>query len=367
MTNEFKVKLERVRNLMIKEDLDGVLLATVQNYFWISCGKNGFVDKSSESATTKVLITKDRQYAICNSSEMYRTFEEELTDGSFELIGFQWHESEEAALQPYIKGKKIGCDKKLYGFRDITEEIQKLRYSLTDEEVERYREIGPECAGILEEAVRRIEPGETEFQAGARAAQLLMAKGYQVPVLLVGSDERLLKYRHPIPTAKEIHKCAMIAICGQKYGLTVSVSRIVSFVPLSEEIRKRYEAVVKIDATYILNTKAGIPANMILKKGYEVYASEGYEKDFHLHHQGGPLGYPTRDFCTNLQNDTPVAENQAYSWNPTIAGVKAEDTYIIHGVTQEIISYTGTWVYRDVTVEAGTIRRPDILVKEEYV
>jgi len=363
MTNELKVKLERVRSLMANEELDGILLTTVPNFYWISCGKSGFVDKSSESAVAKVLITDDRQYVVCNSSEMFRIMEEELTDGSFELISFNWHENEEAALQPYIKGKKIGCDKELHGFKNLMSDIQRLRYSLTEEEVRRYREIGPECAGILEEAVRQIIPGETEFEAGARAVQMLMAKGYQVPVLLVGSDDRLLKYRHPIPTAKEIQKCAMIAICAQKYGLTVSISRIVNFGPLSEEIRKKFDAVVKIDATYILNTRVGVPSNEILKKGYEAYASLGYEKDFHLHHQGGPLGYLTRDFCTNFENDTPVVLNQGYSWNPTIAGVKSEDTYIIQGDTQDIISYTGTWVYRNVTVGEVSIRRPDILIK----
>ena len=344
MTAEVKEKLKRVRTLMQAKKLDGILLTTVQNFFWISGGKQGFVDKSSESATAKVLILENEQYAICNSSEQYRVFDEELTDKTFKLIAYKWHEDEKKILQPYMEGKKIGSDTGIYGTIPMGPEIQELRYSLTPAEIKRYHEIGPECAGILEKAVRETKPGETEFQAAGRVTSMLMAKGYQVPVCLVASDERILKYRHPLPTAKKIGGSVLIAICGQKYGLTVSITRMAYFKAIPAEIRKKYDVLLNVDATYILNTKVGVPSCEILKKGYEAYKAGGYGRDFDLHHQGGPLGYPTRDFCTKFCDDQKVVSNQGYSWNPTIAGVKLEDTYIIRGNRQDIVSDTGKWV-----------------------
>ena len=59
-----------------------------------------------------------------------------------------------------------------------------------------------------------------------------------------------------------------------------------------------------------------------------------------------------------------VYAHQGYSWNPTIAGVKLEDTYIIQETGQEIVSDTGNWVYREITVDGRTIRRPDIWIQE---
>lgn len=364
MTREVTEKIERVRTMLEKEKLDGVLLTSIPNFFWITGGRNGFVDKGTGAAAVKILITKEKAYVICNSSERYRVMDEELAGESFELIAYKWHEDEESILTPYLENKRIGSDTGVFGTVDVAGQIQKLRYVLTEEERERMPRIGPECAQILEDAVRDIAPGETELEAAGRVTGRLVAKGYQVPVCLVASDERMHKYRHPLPTEKKIDKYAMIAICGQKYGLTVSISRIISFGPLPEDIRKKYEALLKIDATYILNTKAGVRSRDILAKAYEVYADEGYEADFHLHHQGGALGYLTRDYCTNFKTEDEVLDHQGYSWNPTIAGVKLEDTYIINGDTQEIISDTGNWVYREVEIDGKKIRRPDIWIKQ---
>ena len=66
--------------------------------------------------------------------------------------------------------------------------------------------------------------------------------------------------------------------------------------------------------------------------------------------------------CTDFSNTETVLEHQAFSWNPTIAGVKAEDTFIVIDGKPEVISHTGSWVYEDVTYKGQHILRPGILV-----
>ena len=191
----------------------------------------------------------------------------------------------------------------------------------------------------------------------------LMAQGFEVPVCLIAADERLLMYRHPLPVGAVVRERAMIAICAQKYGLTVSMSRIVSFAPLDAETQSKYDALLRVDATYIVNTVVGARAGDIVQKGHAAYEQGGYEPDFHLHHQGGALGYCTRDYCAGEKNPSIVLNGQAFSWNPTIAGVKCEDTYLVLDGHQEIVSDTGAWVYRDVAVDGKTVRRPLILIQ----
>lgn len=365
MTREVKEKLTRVRDWMEQKSFDGALLTTNPNFFWITGGKQGFVDKGTMNAAAHVLITRDKAYVICNSSERYRIMEEELTDGAFELIAYRWHEKEEEVLRPYLEGKRIASDTGIYGSENQGAELQTLRYVLTKEEEERLEEIGLESAQILEASVRDVKQGETEWEAVGRVAGRLMAKGYQVPVCLIASDERVLKYRHPLPTDKRIEKYVLIAVCAQKYGLTSSITRLKSFGPVPEELRKKYEALLKVDAAFILNTRAGVPVKSVLEKGYEAYRREGYEADFHLHHQGGGLGYLTRDYCADFGTEDLVLNRQGFSWNPTIAGVKLEDTYVVHGDSQKIVTETGGWIYREVTVDGKTIQRPDILVQQE--
>lgn len=358
---EVQEKIKRVRALMEEKGYDAVVLSTNENFFWITGGKRAFVDKSGPAAS-KILITKEKSYAVCNSSERYRVMEEELAGGDFELIGYLWHEDEAEALKPYLEGKKVVSDDGCYG-ENKGNEIQPLRYLLTDEEIARFREIGPESAGILEESCRMIAQGETEEEIAGRTTGMLMAKGYQVPVCLVAADERLKKYRHPIPTENKVSKYAMVAICAQKYGLTISISRLVSFGEVDEDKQKRLKAVVKADAAYILSTVPGAKAVDVLEAGKAVYEQEGYGEDFHLHHQGGALGYPTRDYCTNFGCTEVVHERQGFSWNPTIAGVKCEDTFLVIDGKQEVVSHTGNWTYEDVEYNGKHILRPGILVK----
>ena len=135
---EIEEKILRVRELMEEKGYDAVVLNTNENFFWITGGKSAFVDKSGPAAS-KILITKDKSYAVCNSSERYRVMEEELDGLGFELIGYLWHEDEAKILEPYLKGLKVVSDNGCYG-ENKGSEIQPLRYILTDEEIARFRE-----------------------------------------------------------------------------------------------------------------------------------------------------------------------------------------------------------------------------------
>ena len=359
-SSESKEKFQRVRNFMNLRHYDGVLFTTTGNFSWITCGKSAFVNKSSPFSVAKIYITSDREYVICPSSEMFRIPEEELAGSSFELVSYRWHDSEEKKLQELFRGGRVASDSGVYGTDNCGKELQMLCYSLTEAEVDRYREIGPETSHMVEDCCRMIRRGETEFSIAAKVSAKFMEKGYRLPVCLVAADKRLLRYRHPIPTFNTVDKYAMIAVCAQKYGLVVSLSRIVCFGKLDDEIRRKYDALLQIDAAYILNTVEGARTGDIVRNAYEVYVKTGYENDFHLHHQGGALGYLTRDYCATTECDEKVLPNQAFSWNPTIAGTKLEDTYLIHG-NEEIISQIPTWPSREVAFGDKTVRRPLIL------
>jgi len=108
ITDEVQVKLDRVRGLMKEKHLDVVLLSKNENFFWITGGKSAFVDKSGPAAS-KIMITAEQNYVVCNSSERYRVMDEELTDGTFELIPYLWHESEAKVLEQYFS-QVADCD-----------------------------------------------------------------------------------------------------------------------------------------------------------------------------------------------------------------------------------------------------------------
>jgi Xaa-Pro aminopeptidase len=361
-TAEFAEKLRRVRGFLIEQKYDAALFTRNDFFSWLSCGKYAFVDKSSETAVAFFLVTRDETLVFCNSSEKFRIPEEELRDLPVTVVAYPWNDDSEKYIREKLRGMKAASDNGAFGTENRLADLSALRFVHTGEEIARYREIGPIIAGIVESGLRAVQPGQTELELAGTITGLLMSQGCQVPVCLVASDERTLKYRHPLPTNKKIEDIVLIGVCAQKYGLTVSLSRMAGFKPLPDEIQRKMDAVAKIDAAYIAATVQGARAGEIIKTGKAVYEETGFGKDFFLHHQGGALGYATRYYCAAEQDTNTVMDGQAFSWNPTIAGVKSEDTYLVFGGDQQIISRTGNWPQRIVEVKGKTLERPDILL-----
>ena len=80
-------------------------------------------------------------------------------------------------------------------------------------------------------------------------------------------DERIRKYRHPLPTAKKLKRHAILVLCARQHGLIVSVTRLVHFGKLPSDLRRRHDAVCAIDAAFISNTRIGTPVREIFRRG----------------------------------------------------------------------------------------------------
>ena len=70
---------------------------------------------------------------------------------------------------------------------------------------------------------------------------------------------------------------------------------------------------------------------------------------------------PGRDFRATPTTDAVVLPNQAFAWNPSIAGTTSEDTIIALPDSVEILSAHGDWPMISIETESAPIPRPDIL------
>lgn len=147
----------------------------------------------------------------------------------------------------------------------------------------------------------------------------------------------------------------MAAICAQRKGLIVSITRLAHFGPLSDDLKRRHEACCRVDRTLHDATKPGTKWADILDRAIECYEQTGYAEEWKKHHQGGPMGYEARDFKVTPTESRTVQENQLVGWNPSITGTKSEDTILSTG---EVVTRMSDWPMLD----AGGINRPDILV-----
>jgi antitoxin VapB len=208
-------------------------------------------------------------------------------------------------------------------------------------------------AGVLELCLRKIPLGGTELAVASIVAHYCRQMGLSVPVLLVASDHRIEKYRHPIPKDKTIDKTVMVAVCPRQHGLMVAMTRLVHFgKKLPPELRRKHDAVCKVDAAFHAATAPGQRWCDIFGVGQQVYRETGYADEWKQHHQGGPMGYEGRDYKATPSETRRVVENQAVGWNPSITGTKSEDTILSSG---EVITAMKNWPV------CGS--RPDILCR----
>jgi len=260
-------------------------------------------------------------------------------------------------------GGRVASDDASAGTTPLPAGFQELRYSLTDAEVTRYRALGLDCGLALAEVAGGIVPGETEAAIAARTAAACLELGILPHVVLVAADERIRKYRHPIFTNARVHTCVMVVLCGMRHGLICSLTRLTHFGKLSRDLRRRHDAVTRIDATLNARTRVGRGVGDILKAGVAQYAEAGFAEEWTLHHQGGPTGYAGRDYLATPEEARTVQLNQAFAWNPSITGTKCEDTILALKSGPLVISLAGDWPTVTHRVDGMAMQRPDILVK----
>jgi Xaa-Pro aminopeptidase len=361
---EISEKQRRVNAFLEAGGYDALLLGGTDNFAWFTAGGDCHVNTAAEAGVGALLIDRERKVLITNNVERGRLLEEELAGQGFEEEISLWVEDGlGAAVGRAAPGAKVAADVAVEGAVVCPAEIARLRWSLTPEEVARYRTLGREVGEAIGEACMALAPGMTEHEAGALLAGAHFERGIAPIVVLVAADERLLKYRHPIPTGNRIERTVMLVVCGRRQGLIVSATRIVHFGPLAEELRKKHQAVMAVDGAFMAHTRPGNRIGEVFGAGLEAYAAQGYAEEWKLHHQGGPTGYAARDYRATADTEDLVELNQAFAWNPSITGTKSEDTMIATTEGPEVISSSPGFPTVQVAVEGLNVQRPDILVR----
>ena len=355
-------KHQRIIALLDKNNLDGLLIQQVSNFAWATDGAASYVNTAGTYGTGTLLITKAHQHLVTNNIEAPRYDQEEkLKETGWEFhIGSWYLESDH--LSKLTKGLRLGADHPHPDAVDLSSELSLIRSYLDEKEQERFWSLSRSCAQAMDEAIRSIYPGMSEYRIAGILAEAAQSRGAQPIVNLVATDERTFKFRHPLPTQKVMDRYAMLVLCGRRQGLVCSITRLVHFGPLSDELVLKSKAVAAIDAAMITATRPGVPVGDIFEVMKTAYDKVGYPDEYQLHHQGGPAGYDPREFIAKHGSDALVAAGQAYAWNPSITGCKSEDTILVTKDGFEIMTEIKGWPTIPVDVNGNTILRPGILV-----
>jgi antitoxin VapB len=358
---ELTLKQKRIQTLLAEKNLDALWLQRTSSFAWATCGAASYINTASTTGAASLLITPNARYLITNNIERPRLEnEEQLAAQGWEFRTAFWHDAN-PAIAELTRGLKLGTDFPVAGATDLSNEMARLRANLTSEENERIRALGKICAEAMNAAIHAVRPGQTEFEIAARLGQEAQTRGAQPIVNLIATDERVFNYRHPLPTAKQMDQYAMLVLVGRKGGLCCSMTRLVHFGKLPDELRRKAEACARVDATFIAATRPGKKSSEVVQRAIDAYAAAGFADEWHLHHQGGSTGYEPREYLGAPNSNDVVARGQAYAWNPSITGTKSEDTILVGDHSNEVITQIAGWQTISINVDGQVIERPAIL------
>jgi len=361
---DVKIKEERVRAFLEREGLDALVLGRQDDFAWITAGGDSRVITTSEMGFAYLVITRDLKWLVSQWMDGQRFVDEHVAGQGYELVTPYWHQgSPEDKVLELTKGMRVGADFALPGARQYGAEIVDLHYPLTDLDIDRCRWIGRTADQILTQVAQDLQPGMTEREIAARLLYEYALAGLTIDVLIVGADERIERYRHPIPTDNALQRYALLHPAARRWGLHANVTRLVHFGEPSPETRRAMDAAATVGAHVATMLAPGVRFADILVEQKRLYAELDYPDEWNYHFQGGITGYTLGDAARCLNPEARVVERQAYDYFITVTGAKFEEFLLLteHGI--EIASQGSGWPMRNIDTPRGAIAVPDVLIR----
>lgn len=361
---ETQTKLQRVRELLFRTGLRGILLKSQANFSWITSGGLNVVTISDIQGIASILITAESAYFITNNIELPRMRDEErLGELGFEPVVFEWFSGQESdAVANIVPPKQVGCDCQVSNYRYLEKEIRELRYALLPPEIDRYLWLGEKASMALEKALSDfVRPGMKESEVAGELSKELWKNRIDSVCYQAAADERAFRYRHAIPTERPIARYVMLNVNARKWGLITTVTRSAHFGKLDPGLAKQYLDNTYIECGMIAYSRPGTLLRDIFARTCELYDILGYAGEWKNHHQGGAQGYCNRDYLMKPDSVEQVLENQCFCWNPSIEGTKSEDAFIAQKGGHLFITKPMIFPTVNIDLEGLTFIRPALL------
>lgn len=342
-------KLTRLQNALVHWQLDAVLLTRRDNIAWLTEGGSYYVVERAETGVASLLISRDNVLLLAPDNELPRILAEEPLPFACGSKHYPWYQS----LSSVLPAGNIGSDSPVADGTDIQQRMIALRQGLSLDEQQRFRALGKEAALVVEKVARQVHQGVTEWQVEAEITRACLAQGIRPVCTLVAADERIAAFKHPVPTHKRLAQKMMITLGAERDGLHVSLSRLVHLGEPDAALRQRILTLANIHADMLCATQPQRSWSVVFADITRAYHKHGHAEAWRDHHQGGPAGYGCRDWIIMAETTGEVLTQTAVAWNPTLSGVKSEDTFLITSDGTEALTRSDNWPL--ITLHRGDI------------
>ena len=333
-----------VRSVSSEDHAAGLVLTGPAAVAWACGGVAPPVDRSAASDLVWAVFTPAGAALITSNVEADRIREEydPGAHGFTDLVTVPWHDpgafvtaAERLAGAP---ARLLAADGNPAFGIDAADELIGLRLALSAPEQDDLLELGRDAATALQAALTTWRPGERDLDIQARCAALLEGTGADAPVLIVGGDDRLERYRHPMAIGAPVRRVVMAVVVARRSGLHAAATRFAAVAPLDTAQADLRRRVLTIDEAVLSASRPGATYGEALAALDAAYARAGAPGAWASHYQGGPIGFAQREFefapgqAGSRWHNEPIAAGHALAWNPSLpGGAKVEDTYLVTG------------------------------------
>jgi Xaa-Pro dipeptidase len=343
----------------LRERHDGrpLVLSSVGAVAWATGGLSSPIDRVAPSDPVWVVVDDDAVTLIVSSVEVER-LESELDRRNFDarVVSAPWYEpgAHRAAVELLLGARAATCLSEGTLGTDVSEDLTAARLSLGAAEREVLAALAAAATTAVEAAAHSWRPGvTTDFDAAAEVSAGLERVGADAVCLIVGGDDRVRRFRHPLATGIRVDDLLMIVVVARSQGLHVALTRIAAThvdARLDDDLARCDE----VHHAILAAAHVGATWGDVYATVGDAYSKVGAPQAWRGHFQGGPIGYAQREFELSPESsaspwwDVRIDESTAMAWNPSLAGgAKIEDTYVVESTGPILLTDSGAWPRRD--------------------
>jgi Xaa-Pro dipeptidase len=285
----------RLRDLLEHRGLDAVVLRRAANVAWYTGGADTRVDHADPLGVAHLVVTREREYVLASTIEAPRMRDEQTPD--FDVVEYTWYDG------PPLRG------------------------------------LGAVGSDVGSDGAVELAPGLSELEVAAALDAACRRRGLFTPVLLAATDARIRRHRHALPFGATVERRCMLVVSAERGGLYANMTRMVWLDEPDADIASRQAACDEILGR--MREEATRPGRTLADAFADVrrfYADAGFPGEERLHHQGGTTGYGSRETIATPSTRDPIQIGNAFAWNPSITGAKAEETFVLTADGPEVIA-----------------------------
>lgn len=346
-TAEVAGKLALVRALLAHENVAALRLRGSDWFAWITGGGSSTVLFTSEVGVAEVLVTHETACVLTDQIEAERLRAEQLGEG-FDFHVTPWAEPllRERFVHGIVNGGVVLSDRPLPladpQERPLPMALRLNRMTLGEHELQRYRVLGQQAAAAMTEVLKRARPDWSELELAAVASAALWRRGIEPALVLVAGERRLPLYRHPLPTSERLGRRAMLVFCARRHGLYANLTRCVGFDGAGPSLDEQ-QRLLEVEATALAATTPGQSLAAVYHALVQAYRHADAEQAIGEHHQGGLTGYASREIIATASSATRIEAGMVCALNPSLTGMKVEDTFLITHSSHENLTFDPHW------------------------